>query len=258
MSLPPSRRIPGEIRARLSYANVIASLALFVALGGASYAAVSLPRDSVGAQQLREHAVTHSKLADGSVDTGQLRGRSVEASKLAPGSVKKHSLSPRLLDQLERRAAQGPAGPKGETGPRGPGAVPVRYSQAASGTPNPLTALDIDGLTLSASCDQSAGTITLNFAARSAEAATLHETVTADSGPDPSNPGPVDFTGNLQIDMPAGATLQTGGPAAIAGYTRIAVQAVYSAPADTVELHLFATVDADAGRCSLDGVAVPA
>ena len=61
----------------------MASVALFVALGGASYAAVSLPKDSVGTRQLREDAVTHSKLANGSVDTGQLRDRSVEASKLA-------------------------------------------------------------------------------------------------------------------------------------------------------------------------------
>ncbi len=82
--------------------------------------------------------------------------------------------------------------------------------------------------------------------------------MTVDSGLDPSNPGPVDFTGNLQIDLPAGGNLQTGGPSAITGYTRVAVQAVYSAPADTVELHMFATVNADAGRCSIDGVAVPA
>ncbi len=33
---------------RLSYANVVASVALFVALGGTSYAAVSLSRGSVG------------------------------------------------------------------------------------------------------------------------------------------------------------------------------------------------------------------
>ncbi len=136
--------------------------------------------------------------------------------------------------------------------------MPVRYSQAASGTPNPVTVLDIDGLAVSASCDQDGGTIALNFAVRSAEAATLHETVTADSGSDPSNSGPVDFTGNLQIDLPAGATLQLGGPAATSGFTRVGVQGVYSAPAKTIDLHLFATVNTDDGRCSIDGLAVPA
>jgi hypothetical protein len=43
---------------RLSYANVVATLALFVGLGGASYAAVVLPANSVGPRQLRSGAVT--------------------------------------------------------------------------------------------------------------------------------------------------------------------------------------------------------
>lgn len=50
------------MRPRLSYANVTSSLALFVAIGGVSYAAVTLPRDSVGAPQLRPSSVTQSKL----------------------------------------------------------------------------------------------------------------------------------------------------------------------------------------------------
>jgi hypothetical protein len=42
-----SRLIP-----RLSYANVVATLALFIALGGATYAAVELPANSVGVRQI--------------------------------------------------------------------------------------------------------------------------------------------------------------------------------------------------------------
>ena len=38
---------------RLTYANVVATLALFIAVGGASYAAVALPANSVGARQVR-------------------------------------------------------------------------------------------------------------------------------------------------------------------------------------------------------------
>lgn len=41
-----------QLRSRLTYANIVASLALFAALAGASYAAVALPPGSVGTRQL--------------------------------------------------------------------------------------------------------------------------------------------------------------------------------------------------------------
>jgi hypothetical protein len=46
--------------------NAIALIALFIALGGTSYAAVAIPRNSVGPRQLRNGAVTPAKLAGGS------------------------------------------------------------------------------------------------------------------------------------------------------------------------------------------------
>jgi hypothetical protein len=42
--------------------NVIAYLALFIALGGSSYAAVNLPAGSVGERQLRNHSIDPVKL----------------------------------------------------------------------------------------------------------------------------------------------------------------------------------------------------
>src|SRR4029079_14709981 len=47
-------------------------LALFVALGGTSYAAVKLPRNSVGTAQIKSHAVTTAKLSTSTVKA--LRG----------------------------------------------------------------------------------------------------------------------------------------------------------------------------------------
>jgi hypothetical protein len=41
----------------------IGLLALFIALGGTSYAAAKLPRNSVGTTQLKSGAVTEAKLA---------------------------------------------------------------------------------------------------------------------------------------------------------------------------------------------------
>lgn len=46
----------------LTYANVVATLALLSSLGGASYAAITLPKNSVGTKQLRANAVTLGKL----------------------------------------------------------------------------------------------------------------------------------------------------------------------------------------------------
>jgi hypothetical protein len=62
--------------------NALAMLALvcaLLALGGASYAAFSLPAGSVGPKQIRSGAVTSQKLANGSVtaakfNAGQIRG----------------------------------------------------------------------------------------------------------------------------------------------------------------------------------------
>jgi hypothetical protein len=52
-----------RLRRHLSYANVAATLALFVALGGGAYAATQLPPKSVGTKQLKDRAVTPVKLA---------------------------------------------------------------------------------------------------------------------------------------------------------------------------------------------------
>jgi hypothetical protein len=51
------------LRAKLSYSNVVASLALFASLGGASYAAVTLPAHSVGRRQLQPGAVSAGALS---------------------------------------------------------------------------------------------------------------------------------------------------------------------------------------------------
>src|SRR3954467_4850936 len=47
--------------------NAVAYVALFVALGGTSYAAVNLPKNSVGTKQLKNNAVTSTKVRDGSL-----------------------------------------------------------------------------------------------------------------------------------------------------------------------------------------------
>ena len=57
--------------------NAIALAALFVALGGTSYAAFSLPAGSVGTPQLRNGAVTGRKLSKGAVTAASLDPKSI-------------------------------------------------------------------------------------------------------------------------------------------------------------------------------------
>lgn len=52
-------------RPRATFANVVSCLALFIALGGASYAAVKLPKHSVGARQIVPHSIDNSKIKQG-------------------------------------------------------------------------------------------------------------------------------------------------------------------------------------------------
>jgi hypothetical protein len=63
-----------RIRPRLSYANVVSTLCLFILLGGGAYAASKLPRNSVGTKQLKRNAVKGPKVADRSLTAADIRG----------------------------------------------------------------------------------------------------------------------------------------------------------------------------------------
>jgi hypothetical protein len=87
-----------KLRSRMSYANVMATTALFVALGGAGYAATKLPNNSVGTKQLRKGAVTSPKLAQGSVTgskvkAGSLTGAVINSSTLGNVPSATHATS---------------------------------------------------------------------------------------------------------------------------------------------------------------------
>lgn len=76
-------RIP---RPQLNYSNVIATVALFIALGGAAVAA-GLPKKSVGPQQLKPGAVTTKALRRKAVTSGKIAPKAVTAGKLGPFAV---------------------------------------------------------------------------------------------------------------------------------------------------------------------------
>jgi hypothetical protein len=71
-------------RPRLTYGNVVGTLALFIALGGTAWAVAA---NSVGTSQLKNSAVTSPKLANGAVTTPKLAKGAVTASKVGNKSL---------------------------------------------------------------------------------------------------------------------------------------------------------------------------
>ncbi len=91
------------LRDKLTYANVISTLCLFMLLGGGAYAASQLPKNSVGAKQIKNGAITGKKIKKASIDSSKLTPATVTTLKGTKGDA-------------------GPAGPQGSQGTTNSGA----------------------------------------------------------------------------------------------------------------------------------------
>jgi hypothetical protein len=126
-----------RLRAALSYGNVVGTLALFIALGGVSYAAVKLPARSVGTKQLKTGAVTSAKVRNGTLHKDDFADGEAPRGKTGPAGADG-------VDGLP--GANGAAGPKGERGPEGPkGDAGHAASDGQDGAPGPPGPPGADG-----------------------------------------------------------------------------------------------------------------
>ena len=111
-----------KLRSRLTYANVMATAAVFIALGGTGYAAITLPKNSVRAKQIAPRAVQGSEA---------------------------HNLT---LRDFRRGVRAKLKGEKGDTGPQGPQGI--QGAQGAPGTARAYAVIDPTGCTTAAgSCN---------------------------------------------------------------------------------------------------------
>jgi hypothetical protein len=91
-----------QIRKRLTYANVMSSIAVFLVVGGGT--AFALGANTVGTPQLKRNAVKvgkigpeavkAGKLAKNAVPTNRIRDNAVSASKIAAGSILTDKIAP--------------------------------------------------------------------------------------------------------------------------------------------------------------------
>jgi hypothetical protein len=109
---------------------VTATLALVVALSGAGYAAVALPKNSVGSAQIKRAAVATSDLARAAVTSGKVENGSLKAVDFKAGQLPAGPQGPEGPQGLE-----GPQGPDGPAGPAGPAGSAVAFAAVlADGT----------------------------------------------------------------------------------------------------------------------------
>jgi hypothetical protein len=93
-----SRRRPRQ----LTYSNVVSTLCLFILLGGGAYAASTLPKNSVGPNQVKKDAIGESEIRKGAVRTSEVKDFSLLAKDFKAGQL-----------------PAGKPGPGGERGPAG-------------------------------------------------------------------------------------------------------------------------------------------
>ena len=110
-----------SLRGRLSYANVAATLALFVALGGTSYAALTVTGKNVKNSSLTGVDIKNSSLTTADIKDSSLLARDFKAGQLPAGP-------------------QGAKGDKGATGATGAaGATGAPGAAGAPGATNVVT-----------------------------------------------------------------------------------------------------------------------
>ena len=118
----------GQIKNRLSYANVVASLALFVALGGTSYAAVTLSKNSVRSKHIKNGQVKSADLGKNAVVSAKVKDQSLLARDFRPGQLP--AGPPGAPGATGATGATGAVGATGNTGPEG---TAVAYATVNSG-----------------------------------------------------------------------------------------------------------------------------
>jgi hypothetical protein len=142
---------------RPSPAMVVALIALFVAVGGGAYAAVKLPRNSVGTPQLKKNAVTGRKIKANAVSGSKvandsLTGKDIRESSLGkvPSAVTADNAG--HASSADRAATAVNATNASNADTVGGHQVKTFFIKGGSNT-GPSTVLSVDGFVIKAGCN---------------------------------------------------------------------------------------------------------
>jgi hypothetical protein len=135
-----------DLRSRLTYANVVATLALFLAIGGGTvYAALELGRNDVKSKNIKKgavktsdlgkEAVTGAKVKEGSIPGGDLQDGTITAADIQDGTITAADIVAGVIPQIQADVTGSATG-----GPQGAinaaTTAPLSLSGTTSFTPN--------------------------------------------------------------------------------------------------------------------------
>lgn len=129
-----------KIRKRLTYANVMSSIAVFLVVGGASaFAATHLGKNSVGTKQLKNNAVTTAKIKKNAVTGAKIKNGTITGTKINLGSLGT------VPSATSATSAGNAATANGQT--------PVKVFQTLLPGQSNVTVASIAGFNITASCE---------------------------------------------------------------------------------------------------------
>ena len=121
--------MPRRVLARLTYANVVATLALFLSLGGAAYAGAK-----IGSADIKNHSIGAIDIKDDSLTAGQLAQGSVGSSEVIDHSLRLIDLNGTVKDAFKKTVFQTHVGPGAAiTIPASPSSVDVASLSVPAG-----------------------------------------------------------------------------------------------------------------------------
>jgi hypothetical protein len=128
------------MRPRMTYANAMSTIAVFLALGGSAYA---IARNSVRSQHIAPGQVKRSDIGRNAVNGGKIANGSLTAAEFAPGTIVPGAAGP-----------MGPIGPAGPAGTAGaPGAEGAAGADGADGAPGATNVRHVDSNAVTVDAD---------------------------------------------------------------------------------------------------------